>query len=470
MNRGRPIYWHEGVFLRPQHFQQQDEFHDAKSYAFATASRPWFWGVGELRIAGAALKNQVFELEACEIVFPDGTWLQFPGNAVVPARSFEGLWDESGKPLSVWLGLKKLAPEGINVYLPGDVGAAGRAKPERAETRFVVSDGDTATKDLYAREGREPILYLEYSLRLFFGAEAAAATDHYVIKLAEVQRQGGDIQRVENYVPALLHLGASAVLTRWLRDLNEQLKSRGHELAQFKHGKGIDAPDLGSRDLLYLLGLLTLNRWIPLMQHYLTEPRVTPWTCYGMLRQIVGELSTFSGRYDVFGGASSGDAEDGLPEYDHAALGECFAQAVRRISGLLEELTAGPDLVVPLLFDGTYYYADVVPRAFQGNNRYYLCVRSGRPATETSQLLQNLAKFSSREYLPLLIARSLPGTPVESLAALPAELPRRAASVYFGVDPHGPAWDAIRDGNNAAVYLEQAPDDIEIELMVVYGK
>ena len=33
MNRGRPLHWHEGVFLRPQHFQQRDEFHGAKQLA-----------------------------------------------------------------------------------------------------------------------------------------------------------------------------------------------------------------------------------------------------------------------------------------------------------------------------------------------------------------------------------------------------------------------------------------------------
>ncbi|MBE0617853.1 MAG: type VI secretion system baseplate subunit TssK, partial [Proteobacteria bacterium] len=461
MNKGRPVYWHEGVFLRPQHFQQQDDYHDGRLYALASMNRPYAWGVRSLAIAEAALTGQVFEIASCELLFQDGTLIRFPGNARLPGRSLDGLWDPSGKPLSVYVGLRKTAPEGVNVSTEGSA-------QDREERRYVVSDGETPTRDLYARGEGQPILYLEYKLRLFVEEEAREATDYHLLKIAEVRRFGNDVRLVGGWVPPLVHVGASAHLVRELKDLGEQLTAHGHELAQYKHGKGVDSADLGSRDLLYLLALAALNRWVPRMRQYLATPDVSPWEFYALLRQVVGELSTFSSRYDLFGATGDGGDEEGLPPYRHTDLGTCFAEACRVISRLLEELTAGPDFVVQLHFDGTYYYADVPERIFQGRNRYYLCVRTELEREQVSGVLQTIAKLSSREYLPLLIARALPAVSLQELPTPPNELPRRTGSLYFSVEPHGPAWDAVRENCNAAIYFETLPGEIEVELMVIY--
>lgn len=462
MNQGRPVYWHEGVFLRPQHFQQQDDFHDAKLWALACAGRPYPWGVRSLAVAEPALKSQVFEIASGEFLFPDGALVRLPGNGRLKARSLEGLWDASGKPLSVYVGLHKLSPEGVNV--------TEEEGGEREERRYAASNGDTSTRDLYARGEGQPILYLEYRLRLFVEDEAAEATDYHLLKIAEVQRFGNDVRLVPGWVPPLVQVGASAHLMRELRDLGEQLTAHGHELAQYKHGRGVEAADLGSRDLLYLLALAALNRWVPRVHQYLETGEVSPWEFYALLRQLVGELSTFSSRYDAFGALLDTAGDEGLPPYRHTELGRCFGEACRVVARLLEELTAGPDFVAPLLFDGTYYAADVPDRIFQGRNRYYLCVRSELERDQVVGTLQAIAKLGSREYLPLLIARALPGVALQELPTPPNELPRRPGSLYFAVESHGPAWDAIRENANAAIYFETAPGEIEIELMVICEK
>ncbi len=466
MNRGRPIYWHEGVFLRPQHFQQQDAFHDAKGLALAAMTRPFFWGVRALAVAEGALKDQVLELTELEVLFQDGSLVRYPGNARVAARSFEGLWADTGRPLAVYLALRKLMPDGVNI---ADDPNGGGGREDRG-VRYGISDPDSPTKDLYARDPGQPVLYLEYNLRLLFGQEAEEASDCHLIQVAELERLGSEVRLVGSFVPPVLTVESSPYLLGVFRELKEQLTSRGHELAQYKHGRGLEAPDLGARDLLPLLSLQCLNRWIPWLHQVVQSPRLAPWDGYAALRQIAGELSTFSRRYDVFGSDADAGSGAGLPEYRHTRLRSGFGEARRVISRLLEELAAGPDFVAPLLFDGTYYYADVPERIFRAGSRYYLCVHSPGGADALVGTLQSLAKLSSKEYLPILIARALPGVALEYLAAPPTELPRRPDSIYFALDPHGPAWDPVRDNQNLGVYLETTPGEIEIELMVIYGE
>ena len=89
---------------------------------------------------------------------------------------------------------------------------------------------------------------------------------------------------------------------------------------------------------------------------------------------------------------------------------------------------------------------------------------------DPKELIQSLsitAKLSTRESLPLLIARALPGIGLEHLPVPPQELPRRASCIYFQVDHHNDQWSSVKKGNNLALYWDRAPEDLEAELMVV---
>ena len=78
--------------------------------------------------------------------------------------------------------------------------------------------------------------------------------------------------------------------------------------------------------------------------------------------------------------------------------------------------------------------------------------------------MEQIAKISSREHLPILIARALPGIRLEYLQAAPQELPRRANTLYFQIDHHGEQWPQVQKGNNLALYWDSAPEDFKVEL------
>jgi type VI secretion system protein ImpJ len=123
--------------------------------------------------------------------------------------------------------------------------------------------------------------------------------------------------------------------------------------------------------------------------------------------------------------------------------------------------------MLPLLFDGTYYATDLPPAIFEGRNRFYLALETEADPQVMLASVEQIAKFSSREYLPILIARSLPGIKLTYLQAPPQELPRRANTLYFQIDHHGEAWGQVQRGNNLALYWDAAPEDLKAELMAV---
>ena len=56
MNIPAKVLWGEGLFLRPQHFQQQDRYHEARLNETSSALHPYCWGVRRLAIDTDALK------------------------------------------------------------------------------------------------------------------------------------------------------------------------------------------------------------------------------------------------------------------------------------------------------------------------------------------------------------------------------------------------------------------------------
>ena len=51
----RKVVWAEGMFLRPQHFQQQERYLEFFAHSRALASEGYFWGFHELEIDVEAL-------------------------------------------------------------------------------------------------------------------------------------------------------------------------------------------------------------------------------------------------------------------------------------------------------------------------------------------------------------------------------------------------------------------------------
>jgi len=109
----RPIFWGQGMFLQPQHFQQQDCYHEARWHHYLYWLAPFAWGIKSLVIREAAMQNFVCDIERCELVTWDGTLVCFqgdagPSNVTLRPRSFEDVLDAGGRPLGVYLGVKRL--------------------------------------------------------------------------------------------------------------------------------------------------------------------------------------------------------------------------------------------------------------------------------------------------------------------------------------------------------------------------
>lgn len=460
MDIQKPLFWHQGLFLQPQHFQLLDLSFQSLLAPFRHFAEPHFWGMGGIEIQKAALGMKSFNLMKANLLFPDGTFAVFPGNALIEARSFEEAWVEGGKPFTALIGLKKWNPAGENVTVVEKLESFSQVT-----TRFVTTPDPEEVKDLHSGGPLGQVKRLYYLLKVFWESEKEQLGDYVLIPIAQLERMGEEIRISNHFIPPSLTISSSEPLFNLIKEIRDQLATRSRQLEEYKSQRGVQTAEFGSRDMVYILALRSLNRYVPAFFHFTEVQQVHPWSVYGLLRQLIGELSSFSERVNVMG-----ELEDGtriLPNYDHRNLWECFSAAQELLIQLLDEITAGPEYVIRMIYDGTYYAAALKPAIFEGRNRFYLVLKTEEDPKGVLKSLETMAKLSSREHLPILIARALPGIGLEHLPVPPQELPRRARSIYFSVNHHSDQWALVQKGNNIALYWDNAPEDLEVELMVV---
>jgi type VI secretion system protein ImpJ len=456
----RPLFWHEGLFLQPQHFQLEDLHFQSLLTPFHRLLQPHFWGIGDVDIQETALGNKTFNLLRGEFLFPDRAYVKFPGNAVLEARSFDEAWVEGGKPLTVYIGLRKWndALENVSELSKLD-------NFSEVTTRFITTVDPEEVRNFYQNGPPAQVKRLFYLLKIFWETEMDQLGDYIHIPLAQLERSGEEIILSERFIPPCLSIYSSELLVKLIKEIRDQIASRGHQLESYKRGRGIHTAEFGARDMVYLLALRSLNRYVPLLFHLMDTKQVHPWNLYAVLRQLIGELTSFSQHFTVMG-----EREDGtrlLSDYEHQDLWQCFSNAQTLVTQLLDEITAGPEYVMQLLYDGTYWSTELSPAIFEGGNRFYLLIETEAQPQAVVQSLETIAKLGSRESLPILIARALPGIKLIHLEVPPQELPRRSQAFYFQIDQHSDHWDQVQKGNNIGLYWDAAPEDLKVELMVV---
>jgi type VI secretion system protein ImpJ len=422
---------------------------------------PYFWGVGDLEIVPGQLVNNVIELTRATLLFRDGTYIEFPGNALIPPRSFEGAWVDGDKPFTVYVGLRRLSEVEPNVTVVKSLDAA-----TDVNTRYVTTADPDNVADVYADGPSAQVKHLNHVVRLFWESELANAEQYDTVPVARLERDGEAIRISARFIPPCFVSGASDALVRLVKEIRDSIAGRTRQLEEYKAPREMQKAEFDASYMVYLLALRSLNRYTPLLFHYTETRQVHPWQIYGTLRQLVGELSSFSERFNMLGETAEGEAN--LPVYDHQDIGRCMSSASSLITQMLNELTIGPELLVHMQLNADGYYEAELSKSFFGaRNRYYIVMRTESEPEEAVRSFLSEAKVGTSEQLPTLISRALPGIETIHMPAAPQGLPRRAYSIYFRIEQVSDGWSDVEHHGNLAIYWSSAPADVSMDVVVL---
>lgn len=456
-------YWHQGLFLQPQHFQRQEQHQLFLQRPLFEMGTPHFWGVGELNFASESLAARTIDIRQARLLFRDHTYIEFPGNAVISSRAFDKVWTDTNEPLDVYVGLRKLSQSAPNVTVVDSLSHAATVS-----TRYVSQSDGQAMPDLYAEGPIATVPTVMHVVRLFFGPELASLDDYDLIHIGKLARDNDEVKFRTDAVPPCYTLGGSNTLQELLRDMRDDMAGRLRQLSEYKAPREMQRQELDPEYLVLTQSLQALNRVVPQLMHMCETPQIHPWQVYGVLRTCIGELSTFCETFDVQGRRRD-TQEEGLPAYDHYNLYAGFYAARRIINQMLSEISVGPEFRVTLE-PVDNYLAAVIPRDYFANrNRFYLVTQMAQRHDINSEDFVRMARLAAPSALPTMIDHALPGIDLIEITTPPQGLPQRANAHYYRIEQMSAEWEQVEQGAEIALFWPDAPEDLRAQLVVLRG-
>lgn len=437
------VVWSEGLFLRPQHFQQQDRHHEWWIDARARGLGGSFWGFSRLELDEAALLTGKVALSRAQGVLPDGTPFDFPAaHAAPPALDFPV--DARNAVVCLTLPLRRTSC--IEAVRSEDAGSA-LARYQIADELVIDSAGSTAAQ--------EPIEIGQPQLRLVLADQCG---DDFVrvgaVRVIE-RRADNSLVLDRNYIPPVSDCAASGVLSQWMREVQGLLAQRGAAL-----GARLSQPGSGGlSEIADFIFLLSVNRHQPVLDHFAALAPLHPERLFSRLLELNGELATLAR-------AERRPAE--IPVYNHDALEVCFGPLMREIRLALATVLDQSAIAIELQDHKQGRYVGLLTdRSLLRNAGFVLAANAQVPGETLRQRFPTQAKLGPVERIREIVNLQLPGLGLRPLPVAPRQLPYHAGFSYFELDQSGELWKQLDSSGGLGIYVTGDYPGLELSLWAI---
>ncbi|HZZ87408.1 MAG TPA: type VI secretion system baseplate subunit TssK [Caulobacteraceae bacterium] len=431
------------MFLRPQHFQQQDRFVDALIRARTEALRPYPWGLTALKVNASLASLGKFAIERCAGLFADGQPFSSPDDFPppppldVPADTRDAI---------VYLTLPARQPGAVEFQATEDAGGGDSA-------RFLVDEEDAA--DSFSDERtRETIETARPNLRL--GVTRDQTYGRITVGLARIREvTNGQLIFDERYIPPTLDVRAAPRLSGFLSDIQGRVEQRVEELSL----RAVESTDGGTDTIAAFLLLQSLNRWGPVLTHLESLPMVHPERLYETFVAMAGELSTF---------VRADRKPPAFPIYDHEKLQPTFEPVFDALQAALSAVFDRAAVQLPLERAGPgAYLSPITDRNLYQHGYFYLAVKAGASLDEIRGRFPSMAKVGALERMRQIVDSALPGVPLRHAPTPPPQIRVIPGYVYFELDRGVPDWRDFAAATALGLHVAGEWTDLRMELWCV---
>jgi type VI secretion system protein ImpJ len=422
------VVWSEGLFLRPQHFQQQDRYFERYVETRCQSLVPHSWGFTELEVERDLLSIGKFGLRRAAGVFPDGTPFRMPDDDPLPA------------PIDI-------GPEVHDqvLYLALPLRRAGAADVDRS----AGADGlvrhdvrEVEASDATSSSGESAVLEVG-ALRTRFLLASEVTQAYACVPLTQVVecRTDKHVLLDDTFIPTVLDVRASRRLSTYMTELLGLLHQRGDALGGRVTASGRGA----SAEIAEFLMLQAINRYEPVLAHYVDSGVLHPEDLFRFCVSAAGELSTFT---------SPSKRPPKLDGYRHDQLRESFEPVIAALRAALS--TVLEQSAIPIPIESKKFgisVAAVADRSLYGTAVFILAARADVPAEDLRRRFPNQLKIGPVEKIRDLVNLQLPGVPVHAVPVAPRQIPYHAGFVYFELDQSHELWGQLKTSGGVAMHV-----------------
>ncbi|WP_159819849.1 type VI secretion system baseplate subunit TssK [Colwellia sp. 20A7] len=435
-----PVAWTEGMFLRPQHMQQQERYLQFQQSKINAKVSPLSWGIFDLDIDNSMLSLGQFRLNSVECLFQDNTLAVLPEQGLLPeAISIPtGTLDQL-----IYLVLPINKSTGLNIS-NGDSTLITRYH-YHDHNIIDTSIGSEATEVLQIGK-----LHCQFKLQ---SEDRSGYVSIAIARVVEVSEEGV-ISLDKKFIPPCLSIDNIQGLIKVTREIKGMINQRADAIAaRLCQAQG------SSSSISDFLMLQLLNKYQPLFEHYNAMSGIHPEALYRSIISFSGELATFS---------SATKRAPEFPKYQHDNLCYVFsnimASITQSLSSVLEQTAI--QLVLEKSQYGIYF-SPIHDKNSLDHADFIIAVKAALPNEEVRKRLPAQIKIGSVESIRELVNNQLPGIGIIALPVAPRQVPYHSGYHYFQLDKQNNHWLKLQASGGIALHLSGHYPDLEIELWVV---
>jgi type VI secretion system protein ImpJ len=419
MSHGDRVLWSEGLFLRPQHFQEQDRHTETLVHGMLQAGWLQSWGFRALTLDPALAEVGRVAVTEARGILPDGTPFAIPETMDPPVPVEIGRETPAG---AVLLAIPLELPGGAS-FDPAHASPSGaRFRGRLTRLRDAVAGGGESEEVETAR----PVAQL-----LAPGRDAGGYTTLPVAGVTGLRADGG-VAFDEAFLPPAL---ATAAVPTYGQLLQEVVI--GLDRIAEAHGRMV----LGGtgRSVENLLVLELANSALPRLAHMLAQGVFHP-------AELFRELAGLAGRMATYGSGSRRLTE--LPAYDHLAPRVAFAALTDTLRSLILSLrfVEPKSRALPVMKHATNVWKVRIdsPGLLQDSR---IVVRVGSELSDAALrkiFVDQVTVGAAGEFDALWKSR-LPGIALKPLHSQPREIPYDGDRLCLELDSKSEHWPSLRD-------------------------
>jgi type VI secretion system protein ImpJ len=437
------IVWTEGLFISPQHLQQQERYFEHYINRRTMPLSPFFWGISDYTLDSESLNLGKVVLKNASGVLMDGTPFDAPGHTPLP------------QPLQI---THEMLDQDIFLALPARL-------PSSEETTFDEDDKRSLARNVafdYELRDSNSIglgsrLVQLGNLRFKLVPKKEMGDAWIGLPIARVSEilSNGSIRLDTTFIPPVTGFAASQQLKDWLIEIHGLTQLRADSLANRLIGSDARSSQVAEVTDYFLLQML--NRYQPLLKHLLSVPETSPEIVYQTLLQLSGEIATFvrteTRRPQIY------------PEYNHLHPRFSIEPLILDLRKSLNVvLDRSAQMIAIEARQHGVHLAIMSPTEVSSFGSIVLGVHADMPKEALQQQFIAQAKVAPFERLADLVRSHLPGVELETLPVAPRQIKYNSGYVYFEVNQGGKLWEQIEQTGSLAMHIAGNFPDLKMEL------
>ncbi len=442
MSTRNRVIWSEGLFIKPQHFQQQFRHSENQLKQQINSVHEFMYGLMSVQINSEYLNFGRIALVSASGITPDGTPFDFP------------LLDDLPEPVDVedaafanqliYLAIPMREDSMQEISWPQDMG----------HSRYKACT--QMARDIHSREGDDVELDVaKVNLRLMFEKDDRSAYSALPIARILEKRPDGSVVLDPHFMPCSMSVRAIPYLSRFVGEMGGLMRERAKNIAE----RLAQPSQSGVAEVTDFMLLQVLNRVHQWFTHLSRLAVLHPERLYEALLQVASELITYT---------RDNRLPELFPAYEHENPQRSFTPLIQSLQQSLSTVLEPKAVSIPL--EKRKYGlmgAAIGDRSLLETADFIIAVKANLPLETLRKQFIHQTKVASVERIRDLISLQLPGIPLISLPVAPRQLPYHAGFTYFQLDRNSVNWEMLKESNGFAFHVAGDIPQLDLQFWAI---